>query len=100
MVARLGGPLWRARRKELIARDGMACHWCSRETVRMPSGHRGHVPEEACTIDHLIDLAKGGTNDIANLVIACNGCNHRRSRESISHPITESQLSKLLTGQL
>lgn len=43
------------------------CHWCSKPTKK-----HYHV-------DHLIPLAKGGTNRPSNLVIACPKCNLRKN---------------------
>lgn len=44
------------------------CNWCGI-----------HLRKREMTVDHLTDLADGGTNDIENLVPACNECNQRRS---------------------
>ncbi len=46
------------------------CHWCK----------RGLSFQES-TIDHVIPLARGGTNHIKNLVIACEECNLKRGRD-------------------
>lgn len=31
------------------------------------------------TIDHIVALANGGTNDASNLRVVCNSCNARKS---------------------
>lgn len=55
-------------KKELFGkRKSYVCHWCSERLTFKKS-----------TIDHLIPLCIGGTNDIANLVIACQPCNTKR----------------------
>jgi 5-methylcytosine-specific restriction endonuclease McrA len=48
------------------ARDrlrGQPCHWC---------GKPGN------TVDHLMPISRGGTNDPSNLVSACAHCNEAR----------------------
>lgn len=57
----------------VIARDSGVCQFC------------GIVPKQ-CTVDHLIPLAKGGTDDASNLVVACRRCN------SIKHTKTPLEL--------
>lgn len=47
-------------RREVLERDYFTCHYCS---------------QEANTVDHLIPLSKGGTDEASNLVAACNKCN-------------------------
>ena len=44
------------------------CHWCG-----------SPLNLSRATIDHLRAIADGGTNAASNKVIACNGCNVRRS---------------------
>ena len=58
-------------REDVLRRDGMRCRLCG-----------GGVPEDvpvdhplALTIDHLIPIAAGGDDDLANLVVAHRECN-------------------------
>ena len=44
---------------------------------REPTCHRCHV-RPSTTADHLVSIAKGGTNELFNLVGACSDCNERR----------------------
>lgn len=84
----------RQRMAELIARDGTRCHWCDVETIPVPRGHQGRLHPRHRTIDHLLDRTRGGTNDLTNLVIACDKCNGRRSeesREAYAGILTENQ---------
>lgn len=46
------------------------CHWCKRVLAFRES-----------TVDHVIPLARGGTNHVKNLVIACQECNLRRGHD-------------------
>lgn len=52
---------WRALRQEVFERDGWQCTYC------------GSVEDP--TIDHIVPLIRGGTNDMDNLTPACRSCN-------------------------
>lgn len=45
------------------------------------------------TIDHVVPLSRGGSNDIANLVPACEGCNRKKGAQTplewLSNPCCE-----------
>lgn len=47
-------------RKLVLERDYFTCHYCS---------------QEATTVDHLIPISKGGTDEASNMVAACVKCN-------------------------
>lgn len=55
---------WRELRKQVFARDGDTCAYC---------GARG-----ANNIDHIIPVARGGSYDMDNLVVACKACNSKK----------------------
>lgn len=48
-------------------RKSSFCHWCKKDLSFRES-----------TIDHVIPLARGGTNHPKNFVIACEACNSKR----------------------
>lgn len=52
-------------RKRRLYRESKACHWC-----------RAPLTLETATVDHRIPLARGGSNNPNNLVLACEPCNH------------------------
>lgn len=55
----------------IFDRDRFTCHYCGRK-----------APDVELHVDHIKPVAKGGTNDPANLVTACANCNHgKRDRE-------------------
>lgn len=54
---------WRRLRALVLHRDAGTCHWCGR-----PALH----------VDHVTPRARGGTDDLANLVASCTGCNLSR----------------------
>lgn len=51
----------RKRLPELIARDGNKCQRCG--------------TTDKITVDHIVPLARGGTNDLENLQLLCKLCN-------------------------
>jgi phage terminase large subunit-like protein len=55
---------YKANRKQLLT-GNPTCHWCG---------------GTATTADHLIEVDRGGTNQLDNLVPACNPCNSRRGQ--------------------
>jgi 5-methylcytosine-specific restriction endonuclease McrA len=54
---------WKKLRLRILQRDGYQCFWCG---------------EEANTCDHVIPVARGGSDDPDNLVAACKRCNFSR----------------------
>ena len=67
--ARGYGRAWRARRLEILARDGYLCQACRR---------RG-VATLATTVDHILNKARGGTDDASNLEALCETCQQRKA---------------------
>ncbi len=59
-------PRVRLTRKEVFARDGWKCVYCSRATRDL-------------TLDHVIPRHRGGPHTWENLVSACKACNHRKA---------------------
>ncbi len=60
-------------RFEVFKRDSFACQYCGRK-----------APEVLLVIDHIEPVAKGGTNDILNLITACKDCNAGKSDRQLS----------------
>jgi 5-methylcytosine-specific restriction protein A len=48
-----------------------SCHYC-----------KLYFLTQDLTVEHLIPLSFGGTNDLANLVLACETCNQNKGKES------------------
>src|SRR5699024_4683814 len=58
-------------RFEVFKRDNFTCQYCGRK-----------APEIVLNVDHIEPVAKGGTNDIYNLVTSCFECNNgKRDRK-------------------
>lgn len=58
---------WKLIRLQIAARDGLVCHYC-RVTVK-PSSF---------TVDHIVPVTKGGTDNLSNLVACCRSCNSKK----------------------
>jgi hypothetical protein len=59
-------------RFEVFKRDGFRCVYCA-----------SHPPEVILHVDHVVAVAAGGTNDIDNLVTACEPCNQGKGARDI-----------------
>ena len=64
-------------RFEVFKRDKFTCQYCGRS-----------APEVILEVDHVKPVAKGGTNDIMNLVTACWECNHGKGAKELSDDST------------
>jgi hypothetical protein len=74
----------REKRLRIYARDGWRCVWCQafvtdgkqlREAIAMGGGP---LDRKLATLDHFLARGRGGTNDAANLLTSCIGCNEQR----------------------
>lgn len=57
-------PLSKKIRFEVLKRDKFTCQYCG-----------AAAPDVILNIDHINPVCEGGTNDITNLVVACQNCN-------------------------
>lgn len=69
-------PISRRLRYEILRRDDYACRYCG---VR--------APDVVLTIDHVIPVSLGGTDDPVNLVAACKDCNAGKTSSSPDAPL-------------
>lgn len=73
-------------RFEVFKRDAFTCVYCG-----------AHPPGTLLHIDHVTAVAAGGTNDIDNLVTACEGCNlGKGARDLKVIPETLAEKAKLI----
>lgn len=60
-------------RFEVFKRDSFTCQYCGRQ-----------APDVILEVDHIDPKAKGGSDDILNLVTSCFDCNHGKSDRALS----------------
>lgn len=56
---------WIKVREQVLTRDNHICHYCGKS-------------EDKMEVDHLIPVSKGGTDELNNLVAACQKCNRAK----------------------
>ena len=79
-------PLSKKARFEVFKRDGFTCVYCGEQP-----------PKVVLHCDHVHPVAEGGTNDIDNLVTACDVCNLGKGPRTLSSvPLTVEQKAALL----
>lgn len=69
---------WGRLRKLVFERD-LTCRSCGRSLACSSCG--GPLPGVGRTVDHIIPVALGGTNDPDNLQLLCLECNDRKTWE-------------------
>ena len=68
-------PISNKLRFEILKRDGFTCQYCGRK-----------APEVELEIDHIVPVAKGGSNEIDNLITACHECNNGKFDRCLEDP--------------
>lgn len=63
-------PISASKRIAVFRRDGFKCSYC------------GNSPE-VLHLDHIVPLAKGGTDEISNLTVCCARCNSKKRTKSV-----------------
>lgn len=66
-----GGRPWRRKREAVMKRDQYLCQLCKQ---------KGRITE-ATEMDHIINVAEGGTDDESNLQALCTPCHDAKSQE-------------------
>lgn len=59
----------------ILNREGGLCHYCGCP-VAIPS-----LSNQTYDIDHMVPIARGGTNDPTNLVLSCSKCNNKKEQK-------------------
>lgn len=66
------GPEWEATRLRILNRDGWICGYCGKA-----------LEGQDATVDHIIPIDAGGTDDDHNLIAACRSDNGRKSNKVV-----------------
>lgn len=69
----------------LVARDGDGCFFCA---VRVPAPDEECSPGMAPSVEHLVSIAHGGPNHLANTYLAHRDCNNRAGDASAVEKIS------------
>lgn len=85
----------RVNRKILINRDGHICAMCGVDTTgqpfRLPDGHRNPL---YATHGHIVPVARGGRDHLANGRVECWGCN-RSKRDNLDEELFAEDLQRV-----
>jgi CRISPR/Cas system Type II protein with McrA/HNH and RuvC-like nuclease domain len=72
-------------RFEVFKRDNFTCQYCGRK-----------APDVVLEVDHVNPVAKGGTNNIMNLITSCVECNKGKGKDVLSENQTLEKERKQL----
>lgn len=70
---------------DLLKRDGPGCWYCQTVTT-----------DDNRTIEHILSVIHGGSNNMANLVIACEGCNKTVGSASVPEKVRYRERLKMV----
>ena len=72
-------------RFEVFKRDSFTCQYCGKK-----------APEVILVVDHIEPIAKGGSDDMLNLITSCFDCNSRKSDRTLDDTtVLHKQLKQL-----
>lgn len=66
-------------RYEILRRDNHQCRYCG-----------ARAPEAVLTVDHVVPVSLGGSDDPKNLVAACSGCNSGKTSSNPDAPLVDT----------
>lgn len=81
-------PVSKTLRYEIFRRDNHACRYCG-----------AMAPDARLTIDHVVPVTLGGSDEPSNLVTACSDCNAGKSATPVDAPLVEDIAQDALRWQ-
>lgn len=69
-TTRTGRYAWRVLRLKILNRDNFTCRYCGARNPLM-------------SVDHVVAVTKGGTDEESNLVAACQSCNAKKNNKPL-----------------
>lgn len=78
------GKVPKSLRARVFREDGLVCRICGIKGHRRPFGKGGYgyytdIENVYMSIDHIVPVSKGGTNERSNLRVLCTRCNSKKS---------------------
>lgn len=75
---------YRKKRKLILKRDNYICLYCG---------------QNATTVDHIIPISKGGTDDDDNLASACTTCNYGKKNKNAQTFVEKKYADQILKSK-
>lgn len=75
-----GGRQWRKLKDEILARDNYTCQCCGRVGGKLE-------------LDHIVNLARGGTDSKDNLQILCHDCHKTKTQNESKEGVGQKFVS-------
>ncbi|PZR12049.1 MAG: HNH endonuclease [Archangium gephyra] len=72
------------------------CIHCNRKLVVELDGRAA----KSVTIEHIVPQTAGGSDDLANLALACARCNHKKGRQHDKKGLRDARASELIDALL
>jgi 5-methylcytosine-specific restriction endonuclease McrA len=77
---------------DIWAKTGGLCWYCGTRMQWQGTTKNGGAAATTWTVDHIIPLSQGGTDDLHNLVPCCKSCNSRKQTRGVEY------LRQILSG--
>lgn len=82
-------PISKSKRFRIFSRDKFRCRYCGLESDRV-----------TLVVDHIIPVAKGGTDDDSNLLTSCEDCNQGKSAKELGKIAPTVQDERLIQQEM
>lgn len=89
-MARLARESWRRRQLRVWKRDGHKCLWCgwTNPLQGLSTNYGGNF----LTVDHVVPVSQGGSNDLSNLQTLCRRCHDKKDLTSVIETVNTKHL--------